>query len=186
MAFCTNKGVCQVYIVNTSVSSTPQIIGPSNGLGSLNGNNFGDITCLRWSLDEKQFYYGDKKGQVNLVVLNSYMGRSIITVSVHPILFTDAPIVQIDDYESLLLVSNYNKCLICNTEYEEYKQVRFLNFTYRLFITIYYPFSRLVTDLVMVTMEHASFFQQMNLNLPLEYIVLVLGLEYGKWTLKAM
>lgn len=44
-------------------------------------------------------------------------------MGVHPILFLESPIVQIDDFESLLLVSNYNKCILCNTEYEEYKQV---------------------------------------------------------------
>lgn len=123
VAFSTTKGVVSVYVINISVTSTPQILKPSLGLGSINGNSFGDITCIRWSPDEKQFYYGDKKGQVNLVVLSVYIGRTIMAISVHPILFTDAPIVQIDDYESLLLVSNYNKCILCNTEYEEYKQV---------------------------------------------------------------
>lgn len=44
-------------------------------------------------------------------------------MGVHPILFLESPIVQIDDFESLLLISNCSKCILCNTEYEEYKQV---------------------------------------------------------------
>lgn len=44
-------------------------------------------------------------------------------MSVHPLLFLESPIVQIDDYESLLLVSNTQKCLLCNLDYEDYKQV---------------------------------------------------------------
>lgn len=62
-----------------------------------------------------------------LFVCFSFQGRTLLNLSVHPILFLDSPIVQISDFESLLLVSNYTKCILCNTEYEEYKQVSLLD-----------------------------------------------------------
>lgn len=49
-------------------------------------------------------------------------GRGL-TMSIHPVLFLESPIVQICEFEHLLLVSNYNKCILCNTETEEFKQV---------------------------------------------------------------
>lgn len=44
-------------------------------------------------------------------------------MSIHPVLFLESPIVQICEHDHLLLVSNYNKCIICNTDTEEFKQV---------------------------------------------------------------
>lgn len=41
----------------------------------------------------------------------------------HPILLLDSPIVQIAGYEDLVLVSTYTKCVLCNTEREEFKQI---------------------------------------------------------------
>lgn len=41
----------------------------------------------------------------------------------HPILLLDSPIVQVDGHEDLLLVSTYTKCVLCNTEREEFKQI---------------------------------------------------------------
>lgn len=46
-----------------------------------------------------------------------------MTISIHPILFLESPVVQICDFDQLLLVSNYTKCILCNTETEEFKQI---------------------------------------------------------------
>lgn len=44
-------------------------------------------------------------------------------LSIHPILFLESPVVQICVFDQLLLVSNYTKCILCNTETEEFKQI---------------------------------------------------------------
>uniref|UniRef100_A0A1B0ATY2 Hermansky-Pudlak syndrome 5 protein homolog n=1 Tax=Glossina palpalis gambiensis TaxID=67801 RepID=A0A1B0ATY2_9MUSC len=118
IAFSTTRSVVCVYSVNLSAQATPQVI-----FTNLCSDHSVQVTCLHWTQDEKQFYYGDCKGQVNLVLLSTFMGTSLLNMSIHPILFLEAPIVQIDDFESLLLVSNSSKCILCNTEYEEYKQI---------------------------------------------------------------
>ncbi|XP_055382857.1 BLOC-2 complex member HPS5 homolog [Condylostylus longicornis] len=117
VAFATTKGVICVYVINLSANSPPQII--TTGFNS----EISQITSLHWHADERQFYFGDKKGQVNLVTLTYFMGRTLLNLSVHPILFLESPVVQISDFESLLLISNSTKCILCNTEYEEYKQI---------------------------------------------------------------
>ncbi|KAH8407790.1 hypothetical protein KR222_008218 [Zaprionus bogoriensis] len=120
VAFATQRSLICVYAVNLSAQATPQVI-----VTHLSTDQSVQVSCLHWTPDEKQFYYGDTRGQVNLVLLSSFIGHSLLfNMSVHPLLYLDSPIVQIDDFESLLLVSNSTKCILCNTEYEEYKQVR--------------------------------------------------------------
>ncbi|XP_037947307.1 Hermansky-Pudlak syndrome 5 protein homolog [Teleopsis dalmanni] len=117
VAFSTNRSIC-VYAVNLSAQVAPQVI-----YTNLSSDQSVQVTCLHWTHDEKQFYYGDSRGQVNLVLLSSFMGHSLLNMTIHTILFLESPIIQIDDFESLLLVSNCSKCILCNTEYEEYKQI---------------------------------------------------------------
>ncbi|XP_031635331.1 Hermansky-Pudlak syndrome 5 protein homolog [Contarinia nasturtii] len=81
-----------------------------------------NITQIKWSRNENQLFFGDVKGTVFLVNLNNFLGRNT-NISIHPILFLESPIVQISQYEQLLLVSNYSKCILCNTETEEFKQI---------------------------------------------------------------
>lgn len=50
-------------------------------------------------------------------------GRNLSNISIHPILFLESPIVQVSDCDQLLLVSNYTKCILCNTDTEEFKQI---------------------------------------------------------------
>ncbi|XP_005182605.2 BLOC-2 complex member HPS5 homolog [Musca domestica] len=118
VGFSTQRSVVCVYVVNLSAQSVPQVI-----FTNLCSDASVQVTCMHWTQDEKQFYYGDSKGQVNLVLLSTFIGTTLINMSIHPILFLESPIVQIDDFESLLLVSNCTKCILCNTEYEEYKQI---------------------------------------------------------------
>uniref|UniRef100_A0A0A1XQ96 Hermansky-Pudlak syndrome 5 protein homolog n=1 Tax=Zeugodacus cucurbitae TaxID=28588 RepID=A0A0A1XQ96_ZEUCU len=118
VAFSTQRSMICVYAVNISAHTTPQVI-----FTNLSSDQTLQVTCIHWTQDEKQFYYGDTRGQVNLVLLSSFIGKSLLNMGVHPIFFLESPIVQIDDFESLLLVSNCSKCILCNTEYEEYKQI---------------------------------------------------------------
>lgn len=68
------------------------------------------------------------EGKVSANRLNNiyllFQGRNLTNISIHPILFLESPIVEISDLDKLLLVSNYTKCILCNTESEEFKQVR--------------------------------------------------------------
>ncbi|XP_053968587.1 BLOC-2 complex member HPS5 homolog [Anastrepha ludens] len=118
VAFSTIRSMICVYAVNLSAHTSPQVI-----YTNLSSDQLLQVTCIHWTQDEKQFYYGDTRGQVNLVLLSSFIGKSLLNMGVHPILFLESPIVQIDDFESLLLVSNCSKCILCNTDYEEYKQI---------------------------------------------------------------
>ncbi|EDW15893.1 Hermansky-Pudlak syndrome 5 protein homolog [Drosophila mojavensis] len=119
VAFSTQRSLICVYAVNLSAQAAPQVI-----VTHLSTDQSVQVTCIHWTPDEKQFYYGDTRGQVNLVLLSSFIGHSLLfNMSVHPLLYLDSPVVQIDDFESLLLVSNNTKCILCNTEYEEYKQI---------------------------------------------------------------
>lgn len=54
---------------------------------------------------------------------NHFQGRNLTHISIYPILFLEAPIVQIADFNQMLLVSNYEKCILGNMETEEFKQV---------------------------------------------------------------
>ncbi|EDV94810.1 Hermansky-Pudlak syndrome 5 protein homolog [Drosophila grimshawi] len=119
VAFATQRSLICVYAVNLSAQAAPQVI-----VTHLSTDQSVQVSCIHWTPDEKQFYYGDTRGQVNLVIISTFIGHSLLfNMSVHPLLYLDAPIVQIDDFESLLLVSNNTKCILCNTEYEEYKQI---------------------------------------------------------------
>ncbi|ALC45642.1 p [Drosophila busckii] len=119
VAFATQRSLICVYAVNLSAQATPQVI-----VTHLSSDQSVQVSCIHWTPDEKQFYYGDTRGQVNLVLLSTFIGHSLMfNMSVHPLLYLDSTIVQIDDFESLLLVSNSTKCILCNTEYEEYKQI---------------------------------------------------------------
>ncbi|XP_067620009.1 BLOC-2 complex member HPS5 homolog [Eurosta solidaginis] len=118
VAFSTQRSMICVYAVNLSALTTPQVI-----YAKLGSDQTLQVTCIHWTQDEKQFYYGDTRGQVNLVLLTSFIGKSLLSMGVHAILFLESPVIQIDDFQSLLLVSNSTKCILCNTEYEEYKQI---------------------------------------------------------------
>lgn len=53
-----------------------------------------------------------------------FQGQGSLNLSIHPILFLESPIVQISELENFILVSNYTKCVLCNAESEEFKQVK--------------------------------------------------------------
>lgn len=80
------------------------------------------VTCFYWENDEK-LIVGDQKGHVSVINLGYFMGRNILNVTLRSILLLDSPIVQVDGADELLLISTYSKCVLCNTEVEEFKQI---------------------------------------------------------------
>lgn len=61
-----------------------------------------------------------------VITIDAFLqGHNLINLSIYPILFLESAVVQICEYEQLLLVSNYTKCILCNTETEEFKQVQY-------------------------------------------------------------
>lgn len=101
------------------------------------------VTSFCWGEDDKELYCGDSKGTVSLLQLSMFMvssgtrrsvfvlmafiqfqGRNILNMTLSPVLLLENHIVQIDRYKELLLVSTLSKCVLCNTQREEFKQVR--------------------------------------------------------------
>lgn len=66
VAFSTQRSLICVYAINLSALAAPQVI-----FTHLQGDV--QVTCIHWTQDEKQFYTGDSRGQVNLVLLTSFM-----------------------------------------------------------------------------------------------------------------
>lgn len=175
VAFATQRSLICVYAVNLSAQATPQVI-----VTHLSTDQSVQVSCIHWTPDEKQFYYGDTRGQVNLVLLSSFIGHSLLfNMSVHPLLYLDSPIVQIDDFESLLLVSNSTKCILCNTEYEEYKQVSTLSKSLGCFLIIYF-LDRSATVHVMALLAPVSLSRLMSRCIRRASIAPALALASGR------
>lgn len=103
-------------MVNNNVSRTScQLVGKTNK------NAY--VTCFYWSDDEKSLYFGDSLGCVTMINVNQFFARTVVHISVYPILSLDTEIVQIDGFDLLLLVSTKTKTILCNTEREEFKQI---------------------------------------------------------------
>ncbi|EAT42313.1 AAEL006142-PA [Aedes aegypti] len=81
------------------------------------------VTSFCWGEDDKELYCGDSKGTVSLLQLSMFMGRNILNMTLSPVLLLENHIVQIDRYKELLLVSTLSKCVLCNTQREEFKQI---------------------------------------------------------------
>lgn len=73
VGFSTQRSVVCVYAVNLSAQAAPQVI-----FTNLCSDQSVQVTCIHWTQDEKQFYYGDSKGQVNLVLLSTFIVSFII------------------------------------------------------------------------------------------------------------
>lgn len=138
VAYCSHKGTILVYVIDLDGNAQPTIL--STYYREMT------ITQLKWRQNESQLFAGDMKGNVFLVNLNNFLvsrvnisversidlngfrcsfvqGRNLTNISIHPILFLESPVVQISDFDQLLLVSNCTKCILCNTETEEFKQI---------------------------------------------------------------
>lgn len=81
------------------------------------------VTCFYWE-NEERLYCGDQRGHVSVINLGYFMGRNILNITLKSVLLLDSPIVQIVGHNELLLVSTFAKCVLCNTDCDEYKQVR--------------------------------------------------------------
>lgn len=111
IAFSNVKG--QIGIVDVGASD-PQIITTQLEQSY--------VTCFYWE-NEERLICGDQKGHISVVNLGYFMGRNILNVTLRSILLLDSPVVQIVGLEELLLISTFSKCVLCNTEVEEFKQI---------------------------------------------------------------
>lgn len=90
------------------------------------------VTCFCWE-NEERLYCGDQRGHVSVINLGYFMGRNILNITLKSVLLLDSPIVQIVGHHELLLVSTFAKCVLCNTDLDEYKQVSDDNYHYIIF-----------------------------------------------------
>lgn len=83
----------------------------------------GNCTSLYWHYTDKEIYCGDSVGNVSVISLTYFIGRSLVNVQLNAILMLDSKIVQIDGFNDFLLVSSLTKTILCNNEREEFKQI---------------------------------------------------------------
>lgn len=83
----------------------------------------GNCTTLYWHYTDKELYCGDTLGNVSVINLSFFIGRTLMNIQLNPILILDSKIVQIDGFNDYLLVSSMTKTILCNNEREEFKQI---------------------------------------------------------------
>jgi Hermansky-Pudlak syndrome 5 protein len=80
-------------------------------------------TSLYWHYTDKELYCGDTLGNVSVINLSFFIGRTLMNIQLNPILILDSKIFQIDGFNDYLLVSSLTKTILCNNEREEFKQI---------------------------------------------------------------
>ncbi|KAH1026507.1 hypothetical protein HUJ05_000168 [Dendroctonus ponderosae] len=75
------------------------------------------VTYIKWHRNE--LYVGDETGKVSVVSVVA----ALFQIPSAALMTIVSPIVQIDAYESLLLVSTQEKTYLCNTDKETYVQI---------------------------------------------------------------
>uniref|UniRef100_A0A7G3AJG2 Putative hermansky-pudlak syndrome 5 n=1 Tax=Lutzomyia longipalpis TaxID=7200 RepID=A0A7G3AJG2_LUTLO len=83
----------------------------------------GRITYLHWANGDKCLYFGDDRGRVTRVSISTFIHRSLLNMHTQEILLLGAPVVQIDSFDVLLLVTTTAGSIMCNTEREEFKRI---------------------------------------------------------------
>ncbi|GAB0093786.1 Hermansky-Pudlak syndrome 5 protein homolog [Sergentomyia squamirostris] len=81
------------------------------------------ITCLHWVNSDKSLYFGDDRGRVACVSISTFMHRSLLNIHTQEILLLSCPVLQIDSFDVLLLVTTASGSIMCNTEREEFKRI---------------------------------------------------------------
>lgn len=103
-----------------------------------------NVTFIEWKNEEHHLFIGNKKGVVSIVFIdmlfvsssikaqhqnrNTFLinlqNRTLTSIRINPILYLESPIVQISNFDRLLLVSTYARCILCDMRTEQFKQVR--------------------------------------------------------------
>lgn len=120
VAVANQRGAIGV-VLDLDSSATKEIL--LTELGDGTGSKGAFVTCFCWGDEDRELYVGDSRGIVSLLQLSMFMGRNILNITLNPVLLLDQQIVQIDRFMQLLLVSTHSKCVLCNTEREEFKQI---------------------------------------------------------------
>lgn len=83
----------------------------------------GRITCLHWAAGDKCLYFGDDCGRVACVSISTFIHRSLLNMHTQEVLLLASPVLQIDSFDVLLLITTTSGSLMCNTEREEFKRI---------------------------------------------------------------
>ncbi|XP_058806803.1 uncharacterized protein LOC131673105 isoform X2 [Phymastichus coffea] len=93
-------------------------------LSTVSAEHLGErVTCLCWNDASSEVYAGDETGKISVTVISTFMPNGIFQSPSYALMNLDSTIVQIHCTSSLLLVSTLNRCYICDTVLEQYKQI---------------------------------------------------------------
>ncbi|XP_050307931.1 BLOC-2 complex member HPS5 homolog isoform X2 [Anthonomus grandis grandis] len=85
------------------------------------GNN---VTYIKWRRNE--LYVGDEAGKVSVVTAtysSGFQTKAMLQIPAASLMTLDSEIIQIDTFESYVLISTKTKTFLCDTEKETYMQV---------------------------------------------------------------
>lgn len=82
-------------------------------------------TSLYWHYTDKEVFCGDAVGNLSVIGLSFFMGRSLINIYVNRLLAEslDGPIIQLDAFNDFLLASSTTKTILSNHETAWFKQI---------------------------------------------------------------
>ncbi|XP_011500800.1 PREDICTED: Hermansky-Pudlak syndrome 5 protein homolog [Ceratosolen solmsi marchali] len=97
---------------------------PSIKLITVSTEHLGEkVTCLCWNSNSTEVYAGDETGKASVTVLLTFMVNGIFQAPSCTLMNLDSKIVQMNFTSPLLLISTLNRCYICDTILEQYKQI---------------------------------------------------------------
>ncbi|XP_001605597.1 uncharacterized protein LOC100121995 [Nasonia vitripennis] len=97
---------------------------PNVKLMTISTEHIGEkVTCLCWNENSTEVYAGDETGKVSASVISNFMVNGMFQSPSCALMSLDSNIVQMNHTLSLLLISTLNRCYICDTVSEQYKQI---------------------------------------------------------------
>ncbi|KAG4075465.1 hypothetical protein HA402_015118 [Bradysia odoriphaga] len=115
IAFSTDKGMIGVYLLDFDAQEPTVLVSKCDETQK--------ITFIEWKNEESHLFIGNKKGIVSIVFIDMLFNRTLTGLRINPILYLESPIVQISNFDRLLLVSTYARCILCDMKTEQFKQI---------------------------------------------------------------
>ncbi|KAL4713472.1 hypothetical protein ACJJTC_010457 [Scirpophaga incertulas] len=115
VGFANGRGIVIVTACDQSVSGSNSAVTSKEHL-----NN--EVTALAWSM-RNMLFCGDDVGKISVLQLKNFIAKTMFQNSSQTIMSLDSRICQIDVKESMLLVSTFTRCYICDTSQEQYRQI---------------------------------------------------------------
>lgn len=81
------------------------------------------VTCLCWNDKSTEVYVGDDHGKISTIFLSIFAVNGIFQTPSCALMHLDSSIIQTDYISHYLLVSTLTRCYICDTTYEQFKQI---------------------------------------------------------------